>query len=1661
MGLYEEFTSKETSNLNLTKSLMKKLCCFDNKQSVKKSSDDDLESYINFITKIVFNCLLLMIFVVCAFLFFFSYRNSTEGLEISTFSSLKYSDDIYSKIFTDNERINPLNYFQKEFENFYLYFSNYDSNSLNLDSLFILLTSTSLFLLLLNFICSNKNREVINFFNIIYIVFVDLFFCSIFYYFNSKNEALICFLRFIYFFILNTIIFIVFNLDTTVKEIFWLFIYKISLLLIFVFTCNACNSSNLFLFEIGLFILVFLFMSIYVSIRMDFRVRSTEFYLIQKNQNEYYQKLINLINKSFLSLNVTFFKITYNESFIKLLKLIGLDDYDINENINYSRNSEQNSKSKSGFKNSTKNNNIYQTNTGTNIPSNNYDEMDNEGKLNRINTRAYLFKNNLTNSNINLNQKYSHLENSQSNNIPNISFDEKINTDNLNLNKERMKRNSVLINNGKDIESLAENLDQNKLQKNNLFKLSLNEKNLENLNINANLFGSPNNIHTTADHLISKNDASQKNLFNTNISKIIKQQEYSGNSNYLFDKKSQNNNYNGSFISKGDNLFNNLSNSNKKNIESINKDFNLTNNANNLNSHNNNTNGYKKKNSRANPKEKLPNSQKPLKFKKTKIQKRLERKMRRRRNRNLVNEEDIFLQKLDFLLEEVFSCFIKEENEQNSKKDYTLNNNSNKEKILLSDIIREIFYSKNNITINSEYQGKGVYVTLPIIKNKIIIELFYRRVQCYEGEIIEFYFNNISEMRERETEKIKGIFRDIVFPNIMHEVNMGFNLIGFILKNVLSVRSRNLQSNTELNLDHIRFENNKKISFNHTKFINFKNINDNFLLEDNVNNPEKILGIRKANEKNTKSNINNYDFPKEGEKISRVINNSLKINKNKESSNSDKELYLLKNTYNELNKNLLISKKDEDNKINSGKNKSFETQNSLLPTNISYFLKYTLILNELYLSIANDFTKYSFNYNLSHSLYEFNFNPQFSNFDLYELMYFIFEILKALIILKGLKDSVQPIIELDPNLPQYFNSDEKRIKEILLILIDNSLKNTKKGYIKISAQINLDKEFKETSTFNYVKISVEDSGVGIQEKALNQILKYFENNDFLNINENTSKFKQKSEYAMNSDKEIHLQSQEKESVYMKKFDERSNPFFEYKGHGLILIKQILDKIGKGINCFSFPNDKTIFSFVLDNKLLDVSDRKYDLMNNNNPEISFYSNRKKMSPMEALNGLSYNLRLKPIEIKESGSARLNINGLGIKKSTKGILTNLHKSNNNGSKDKIFKSDRIDETKNINKIEIIKTENPISLGVKDDFNNNDYNYAYINKNYLSENDNLDLNKNSNSNRSDNIKFKIKNIGKMKELIGEKTIINEISSSDDSIDKEENEDYVAYKKQEKSTHEFDKTILDSPKDMQKKFENINEKLKIENISLIQKNIDTSHKEFINTNPSNKKNHNIKEFSKNFNLLIKIFIPLLKMIKYQEGRIVLVIEDDRNTQKILKAQIKKIYSLEASQTKIKVIFIEDGILALLMIYFETFILKQKKISSILFSKNTHSKQYSIINCFGFYEIFKNNLYKNNIYNPNIIKIGVFSEELTHVKINNDTNINNTFDNNFFNNLHILRINNNINFEENIKNGLDVDSYFNSDEEFDSKNNNKNFKLGRKIIGKYDYNELKQFLIF
>ena len=74
---------------------------------------------------------------------------------------------------------------------------------------------------------------------------------------------------------------------------------------------------------------------------------------------------------------------------------------------------------------------------------------------------------------------------------------------------------------------------------------------------------------------------------------------------------------------------------------------------------------------------------------------------------------------------------------------------------------------------------------------------------------------------------------------------------------------------------------------------------------------------------------------------------------------------------------------------------------------------------------------------------------------------------------------IEVIGDIENNIPTSLYGDEKRIKEIVLILCENAIKYTNEGHIKIHA----DFEWADYETV-YLCISVEDTGIGMKEDVL-------------------------------------------------------------------------------------------------------------------------------------------------------------------------------------------------------------------------------------------------------------------------------------------------------------------------------------------------------------------------------------------------------------------------------------------------------------------------------------------------------------------------------------------------------------------------------------------------
>ena len=82
------------------------------------------------------------------------------------------------------------------------------------------------------------------------------------------------------------------------------------------------------------------------------------------------------------------------------------------------------------------------------------------------------------------------------------------------------------------------------------------------------------------------------------------------------------------------------------------------------------------------------------------------------------------------------------------------------------------------------------------------------------------------------------------------------------------------------------------------------------------------------------------------------------------------------------------------------------------------------------------------------------------------------------------------LVDVDSNVPEYLYGDEGRIRQIVINLLNNAIKFTQKGYVKITVKAKpVDDEKLE------IFISVSDTGQGIHKEDINRLFQAFEQVD--------------------------------------------------------------------------------------------------------------------------------------------------------------------------------------------------------------------------------------------------------------------------------------------------------------------------------------------------------------------------------------------------------------------------------------------------------------------------------------------------------------------------------------------------------------------------------------
>jgi two-component system sensor histidine kinase/response regulator len=99
--------------------------------------------------------------------------------------------------------------------------------------------------------------------------------------------------------------------------------------------------------------------------------------------------------------------------------------------------------------------------------------------------------------------------------------------------------------------------------------------------------------------------------------------------------------------------------------------------------------------------------------------------------------------------------------------------------------------------------------------------------------------------------------------------------------------------------------------------------------------------------------------------------------------------------------------------------------------------------------------------------------PTDSDFDLYRTVQRIVEVMKVATLGKDL----QLDFKWDDQLPPVFHGQQSRIRQVLSNLLDNAMKFTEKGSVRVAVSLE-----KETPTHRIVRFEVTDTGIGISEE---------------------------------------------------------------------------------------------------------------------------------------------------------------------------------------------------------------------------------------------------------------------------------------------------------------------------------------------------------------------------------------------------------------------------------------------------------------------------------------------------------------------------------------------------------------------------------------------------
>ena len=159
-------------------------------------------------------------------------------------------------------------------------------------------------------------------------------------------------------------------------------------------------------------------------------------------------------------------------------------------------------------------------------------------------------------------------------------------------------------------------------------------------------------------------------------------------------------------------------------------------------------------------------------------------------------------------------------------------------------------------------------------------------------------------------------------------------------------------------------------------------------------------------------------------------------------------------------------------------------------------------------------------------------------------------------------DKVKFNINISKDIPKVLIGDSDRIEQLLLSIINNSIKFTEKGHI------NLNIDTINSPNICRLKISIEDTGIGIKEEELNRI---FESKNDNNLEKNNLSLRYSKKLLDLMDGKIDVQSKEKKGTTFTITIDQKNTDQKEKQH-----------IKKEVQIFDASNKRVLL--VDDNKL---------------------------------------------------------------------------------------------------------------------------------------------------------------------------------------------------------------------------------------------------------------------------------------------------------------------------------------------------------------------------------------------------------------------------------------------------------------------------------------------